>query len=215
MGLLPTRPPVSAEAGWLCLRLEGQLDGVLGCHPSPPRTCAALGLARGGQPWRPTKPFRPGRPPPRPVSRPGDVWLLGDHRIMCGDARDLAVYRQLVGHEKADLVFTDPPYNVPISEHVCGSGAVQHREWRSWQTRSRTARGGVILCSTPSRAQAPRSSRPRRQGDVPARLNTTRPMSMSRCAAGRTTRASRPSTRSSAFPSMIRLTDPGGLGRKC
>jgi DNA modification methylase len=58
-----------------------------------------------------------------------DLWLLGEHRIICGDARDPGVYRQLLGSDRADLVFTDPPYNVKISGHVCGSGAVQHREF--------------------------------------------------------------------------------------
>jgi DNA modification methylase len=50
--------------------------------------------------------------PERPVSVAGDVWLLGDHRVLCGDATDLKAVRRLVEGEQADLVFTDPPYNV-------------------------------------------------------------------------------------------------------
>lgn len=47
-----------------------------------------------------------------PVSRPGDVWLLGGHRLLCGDATDAASYERLLAGEQADMVFTDPPYNV-------------------------------------------------------------------------------------------------------
>ena len=47
-----------------------------------------------------------------PVSRPGDVWLLGGHRLLCGDATVAACYRTLLDGELVDMVFTDPPYNV-------------------------------------------------------------------------------------------------------
>ena len=47
-----------------------------------------------------------------PVSRPGDVWLLGGHRLLCGDATVAASYRTLLAGEPVDMVFTDPPYNV-------------------------------------------------------------------------------------------------------
>ncbi|WP_394474894.1 site-specific DNA-methyltransferase [Ralstonia mannitolilytica] len=47
-----------------------------------------------------------------PVSRPGDVWLLGGHRLLCGDATVAASYRTLLDGELVDMVFTDPPYNV-------------------------------------------------------------------------------------------------------
>lgn len=63
------------------------------------------------------------------VTRPGDVWVLGRHRLICGDAREAGVYARLLGGERVDLVFTDPPYNVPIDGHVCGSGRIRHREF--------------------------------------------------------------------------------------
>ena len=50
--------------------------------------------------------------PERPVTVAGDLWVLGDHRVLCGDATDLKAVRKLVAGEHADLVFTDPPYNV-------------------------------------------------------------------------------------------------------
>ena len=64
-----------------------------------------------------------------PVSQLGDVWLLGRHRLLCGDARDPCVYERLLEGRKVDAVFTDPPYNVPIDGHVTGLGRVRHREF--------------------------------------------------------------------------------------
>ena len=63
------------------------------------------------------------------VTRSGDVWVLGSHRLLCGDARDDRAYQALLGPDDAELVFTDPPYNVQISGHVCGKGDIQHREF--------------------------------------------------------------------------------------
>ena len=63
------------------------------------------------------------------VSRPGDLWHLGDHRLLCGSALEAASYEVLLGPDRAAAVFTDPPYNVKIDGHVCGSGAVKHREF--------------------------------------------------------------------------------------
>jgi DNA modification methylase len=63
------------------------------------------------------------------VSQVGDLWLLGDHRLVCGSALDPATYATLMGKDKAAAVFTDPPYNVPIGGNVSGNGAVVHREF--------------------------------------------------------------------------------------
>lgn len=67
--------------------------------------------------------------PEAPVSVVGDVWHLGHHRLVCGDARSDEPYRAFAGDRPFDLIFTDPPYNVPIQGHVCGSGSVKHREF--------------------------------------------------------------------------------------
>src|SRR5215469_16802901 len=64
-----------------------------------------------------------------PVSRAGDLWILGTHRVYCGSALDQSAYRVLMESKKAGLVFSDPPYNVPIDGNVCGRGAVHHREF--------------------------------------------------------------------------------------
>ncbi|ARK96155.1 site-specific DNA-methyltransferase [Burkholderia pseudomallei] len=47
-----------------------------------------------------------------PMSRAGDIWLLGEHKLLCGDATKAESYRALLGDELADMAFTDPPYNV-------------------------------------------------------------------------------------------------------
>ena len=63
------------------------------------------------------------------VSRTGDIWILGDHRLIVGDALDRTVFEQLMKGELAQMVITDPPYNVPIEGHVCGLGKVKHAEF--------------------------------------------------------------------------------------
>ncbi|WP_187430936.1 hypothetical protein ROLI_033250 [Roseobacter fucihabitans] len=64
-----------------------------------------------------------------PVSRPGDLWLIGKHRLLCGDALNPDDWRMLMDQDKAQMIFIDPPYNVPIAGHVSGLGAVKHREF--------------------------------------------------------------------------------------
>jgi DNA modification methylase len=51
-------------------------------------------------------------PPDEPVSKPGDLWVLGDHRLLCGDATVLADVERVLGGQLADMTFCDPPYNV-------------------------------------------------------------------------------------------------------
>src|SRR5450759_1990764 len=63
------------------------------------------------------------------VTKPGDIWLLGDHRLICGDALDASTYVALMEGKRADVVFADPPYNVKIDGNVCGKGAIRHREF--------------------------------------------------------------------------------------
>ena len=64
-----------------------------------------------------------------PVSRLGDVWILGTHILVCGDSTDAATYKMLMDDDKAEFVFTDPPYNVKIDGNVSGLGRVKHREF--------------------------------------------------------------------------------------
>ena len=63
------------------------------------------------------------------ASRPGDLWLLDRHRVLCGSATEADAYVTLLNGEQAGMVFTDPPYNVRIGGHVSGLGKVCHREF--------------------------------------------------------------------------------------
>ena len=70
-------------------------------------------------------------PEPQPVAitKPGDLWQLGDHMLYCGDSLKPESYETLMQGQKANIVFADPPYNVPIDGHVGNSGKTQHREF--------------------------------------------------------------------------------------
>jgi len=63
------------------------------------------------------------------VSQTGDIWQLGKHRLMCGSALDPTALELLMAGVQGDMAFVDMPYNVPIAGHVCGLGAVKHREF--------------------------------------------------------------------------------------
>src|SRR5947208_2347385 len=93
----------------------GEIDLVLDGKPPPAATDPAddlTGLDEGPA-----------------VSRLGDVWELGRHRLICGDALCDAPYQALLHGELAQMVVTDPPYNVPIKGHAVGRGKTHHREF--------------------------------------------------------------------------------------
>jgi DNA modification methylase len=64
-----------------------------------------------------------------PVAKTGDLWTLGRHRLLCGNALDPGAYATLMRGKKADMIFTDPPYNVRIDGNATGLGANRHREF--------------------------------------------------------------------------------------
>ena len=66
--------------------------------------------------------------PVKPRTRPGDIWIAGEHRIGCGDGRDLAFLEEVMGPgARVDAAFLDPPYNVRINGHANAEG--RHREF--------------------------------------------------------------------------------------
>jgi len=67
--------------------------------------------------------------PKTAVTRLGDIWLIGRHRLICGDSTKPETFEALLGDQKARMVFSDPPYNVPINGHVSGLGKNIHREF--------------------------------------------------------------------------------------
>ena len=60
-----------------------------------------------------------------PVTKTGDIWVLGDHRLICGDSTQKDVIDRLMQGEKADMVFTDPPYGVSIGSKNKAINAVE------------------------------------------------------------------------------------------
>lgn len=113
-------------ADFLALDLEGSLEFDL---PALGFTTPALDVLFAESDEKGTEPERVNLPDDgtQAVTRPGDLWCLGKHRMLCGDALDPAVLGVVMESEKAQLVFTDPPYNVPVRGHVrAGKG---HREF--------------------------------------------------------------------------------------
>jgi DNA modification methylase len=65
----------------------------------------------------------------RTVSRLGDLWILKRHRLLCGDSTNPETFKRLLDGDKAQMVFVDAPYNVPIDGNVSGLGKVKHRDF--------------------------------------------------------------------------------------
>lgn len=82
------------------------------------------------------------------ICQPGDLWLLGPHRVFCGDARKQEHMGFLMEEEIADAGFTDPPYNVPINGHVSGKGEIKHREFALASGEMSEAEFTAFLTST-------------------------------------------------------------------
>lgn len=63
------------------------------------------------------------------VTRPGDLWVLGSHRLLCGDSLNPESYQTLMAGQVADITFADPPYNIAIADNVSGKGVVKHDDF--------------------------------------------------------------------------------------
>lgn len=90
------------------------------------------------------------------VSQEGDLWILGEHRLLCGDALRPESYAHLLGADKAEMMFADPPYNLLVNGHVSGLGAIKHPEFAmasgelspaEFETFLRTSLGHATACS--------------------------------------------------------------------
>jgi len=66
--------------------------------------------------------------PATPVSQPGDLWVAGGHRLLCGDPQDQAEVFRLLGEQRADFVFADPPDNLSAAPDARGGGVPQYPE---------------------------------------------------------------------------------------
>ena len=95
----------------------GEIDLRIEGLSTPPEDAADPGVAMPAVPSGPS------------VTRLGDIWLLGRHRVGCGSALESAAYSALMQDELATMIFVDPPFNVPVEGHVSGLGSVHHREF--------------------------------------------------------------------------------------
>ncbi len=82
------------------------------------------------------------------VTRKGDIWIIGRHVLICGDALDPYTLRALLMSETARIVVTDPPYNVKVDGHVSGKGAKRHREFAMASGEMSEAEFRQFLCET-------------------------------------------------------------------
>lgn len=82
------------------------------------------------------------------ITRPGGIWRLGPHRVMCGDALFKGDLDALMDGDVAAAGFIDPPYNVPVNGHVSGKGKVRHREFvQGFGEMSRETFTGFLLAA--------------------------------------------------------------------
>ncbi len=128
---------LALNAGWDEELLAGEL-GALFASPDLDFDVDVIGfsLAEVEEILTAPEPEEPGDPADdhliedaRRRVKAGDVWQLGVHRLICGDALDAEIVTEVMAGETARMVFSDPPYNVPIDGHVGNSGKVQHREF--------------------------------------------------------------------------------------
>src|SRR5260370_18664953 len=83
-------------------------------------------VSRGGDVAADALPQSGARPQ---VAQAGDLWILDRNRILCNDARNDAAYSTPMRDQRADVVFSDPPYNDPIDRYVAGFGKIRHPEF--------------------------------------------------------------------------------------
>ena len=134
------------------------LDRLLGPEPSPTGQETADGLSTDPDDVLPPLARQA-------VSRSGDLWQMGSHRALCGDALDRESYERLLQGERVTQVFTDPPYNVPVGKHVTASASFREFAMASGgrsQHRGMTCRSLDLLTYCTVAPGLARTARPRR-----------------------------------------------------
>lgn len=64
-----------------------------------------------------------------PITQLGDLWLMGEHRLLCANTQEPSAYETLMAGKLAGMIITDPPYNVKVQGHVGGKGSIKHPEF--------------------------------------------------------------------------------------
>jgi len=83
-----------------------------------------------------------------PVTRPGDQWHLGGHRVLCGSSLESVSYKALLSTCKANLVFVDPPYDILVGGHACGNSSVHHRNFGTASREMTEAKFAAFLTTS-------------------------------------------------------------------
>ena len=122
---------LAENAGWdkelLAIELQGLIEldvdiEVTGFEVAEIDLVLEEAREAGGTPVGPED--KTPQPSPGPaVTQAGDLWLLGNHRLLCRDARDKTAYDRLLEGAKAEFVFTDPPYTSPLTAMFAGMAA--------------------------------------------------------------------------------------------
>ncbi len=86
-------------------------------------------------------------PPKEPITKPGDLWILGRHRLLCGDATVAEDVERLMDGKKADMVFTDPPYNIGYDywDYLDNKEAGEYKKWCEQWFRILVKHSPIIL----------------------------------------------------------------------
>jgi len=85
--------------------------------------------------------------PEEPTTRLGDVWILGQHRLMCGDSTSIDAVEKLIGDKDVDFVFTSPPYNAGDSEKLSGNTHTTDNKYATYQDNKPQSEYLNFLCS--------------------------------------------------------------------
>jgi DNA modification methylase len=129
---------LALNAGWDEDLLAEELEELMGLDIALDLTVTGFSIPEIDAVIANHKPEKPGNPDddvlPDPAlvrrrCRPGDIYQLGPHRLICGDARDQAAVAALMAGDLARMVFTDPPYNVRIRGNVGGLGKIKHEDF--------------------------------------------------------------------------------------
>lgn len=128
---------IAERAGWDCETLATELDELSFLLPEIGLDLSLTGFETGEidvilddaeEEKAASRDDEPIAMPSKPISRAGDLWVLGRHRIVCGDALNSDTLDCLLGNELIDMVFCDPPYNVRVRD-IVGRGQIKHEEF--------------------------------------------------------------------------------------
>jgi DNA modification methylase len=129
---------LALNAGWdddiLAIELEALMAADLDFNVeitgfSTSEIDGLIAITKNGPDDNPDDDDLPDVPSGPSITQIGDLWALGEHLIFCGDATNPDAFVNVMKGEKADMVFTDPPYNVAIDGNVGGLGRIKHREF--------------------------------------------------------------------------------------